>query len=74
MTASGKKARVGTIAADTSLYPFGTVMHVPGYGYARVEDRGGAIKGQHIDLFFKSHKDALRWGKKKKKVKIWIPK
>ena len=73
-TASGTKADIGTIAADTSRYPFGTVMNVPGYGYGKVEDRGGAIKGNHIDLFFKSHKDALNWGKQKKVVKIWVQK
>lgn len=72
ITASGAKARKGTIAADPR-YPFGTVMDIPGYGYGRVEDRGGAIRGDHIDLFFKKHKDALRWGKRNKKVKIWIP-
>ena len=71
-TASGKKAKVGTIAADTSKYPFGTVMYIPGYGYGTVEDRGGAIKGDHIDLFFKSHKDALKWGKKQVQVQVWL--
>ena len=71
LTASGTQASVGTIAADTSLYPFGTVMHIPGYGYGRVEDRGGDIKGQHIDLFFKSHKKALEWGRQNKQVTIW---
>ena len=73
ITASGSKVRHGTIAADTSLYPFGSVMDVPGYGMGRVEDRGGAIKGQHIDLYFKRHKDALRWGRKRVKVTVWIP-
>lgn len=71
ITASGRRAKVGTIAADTSIYPMGTVMYIPGYGYGRVEDRGGAIKGQHIDLFFKSHKKALQWGKQTKQTKIW---
>ena len=71
LTASGTQASVGTIAADTSIYPFGTVMHIPGYGYGRVEDRGGDIKGQHIDLFFKSHKKALEWGRQNKQVTIW---
>lgn len=74
ITASGTKARHGTIAADTRIYPFGTVMKIPGYGYGRVEDRGSAIKGNHIDLWFKRRKDALRWGRKRVKVKIWIPK
>lgn len=73
VTASGTKAHPGTIAADTSLYPFGTVMYVPGYGYGRVEDRGGAIKGEHIDLFFKKHKQALSWGRQEKRVRIWLP-
>jgi len=72
-TASGTKARPGTIAADTSLYPFGTVMYVPGYGYGRVEDRGGGIKGHHIDLFFRTHSRARRWGSRKLRVKIWMP-
>ena len=73
ITASGTKAKIGTIAADTARYPFGTVMSVPGYGYGRVEDRGSAIIGNHIDLFFKSHRDAEAWGNKTLRVKIWIP-
>ena len=73
VTASGRKARPGTIAADTSIYPFGTVMHIPGYGYGRVEDRGSAITGQHIDLFFKSHKAAVRWGRQTLPVRIYLP-
>ncbi|MFP4502917.1 MAG: 3D domain-containing protein [Candidatus Hydrogenedentota bacterium] len=73
ITANGSKARVGTIAADTRHYPFGTVMHVPGYGYGRVEDRGSAIQGNHIDLFFKKHKQAVNWGRKTVPVKVWLP-
>jgi len=71
-TASGTRARYGTIAADTSLYPFGTIMYVPGYGYGRVEDRGSAIKGDHVDLCFGSHDSALKWGKRWEVVKIWL--
>lgn len=74
ITASGTRARMGTIAADTSVYPFGTIIEVPGYGYGRVEDRGGAIKGQKIDLWFSRHKDARVWGKKNVTVKVWFPK
>ena len=70
-TASGTKAKRGTIAADTKFYPFGTQMYVPGYGKGRVEDVGGAIKGDHIDLFFDDHDDALRWGRREMKVTIW---
>ena len=73
VTASGTKARRGTIAADTSVLPFGTVIHVSGYGYGRVEDRGGAIKGGKLDLWFSSHDDALVWGRKKVTVQVWKP-
>lgn len=72
VTAAGTKARPGTIAADTRLYPFGTVMYVDGYGYGRVEDVGGDIKGQHVDLFFRSHQDALEWGRRYRRVRIWF--
>lgn len=72
ITASGTKARKGTIAADTSRYPFGTIMYIKGYGYGVVEDRGSAIKGDKIDLFFRRHSDAIRWGRRRLPVKIWI--
>lgn len=72
MTASGTKAKKGTIAADTRYFPFGTVMNIPGYGYGKVEDRGGAIQGPtRVDLFFKTHQEALHWGRKNIRVQVW---
>ncbi|MBU4199236.1 MAG: 3D domain-containing protein [Verrucomicrobia bacterium] len=73
VTASGTRANKGTIAADLSIYPFNTIMYVPDYGYGRVEDCGGGITGNHIEVFFSSHKQALKWGKQTKQVKIWLP-
>lgn len=72
-TASGSEARPGTIAADPKVFPFGTIMLIPGYGYGRVEDTGGDIRGTHIDLFFRSHEDAEQWGRVKRQVKVWRP-
>ncbi len=69
-TAAGTRAAYGTVAADASL-PFGTIVFVPGYGYGRVEDRGGAIKGDKLDLWFPSHMMAKKWGRRKVAVKIW---
>ncbi len=67
-------AEDGTIAADTKYYPFGTRMHIPGYGWGVVEDRGSAIKSPHrIDLYFDSHDDALKWGRRKVRVTIEYP-
>lgn len=73
VTSSGAMARPGTLAADTSIYPYGTIMYIPGYGYGRVEDTGGAIKGQHIDLYRPNHGFARLWGVRSKKVKVWLP-
>lgn len=73
ITASGTEARPGTIAADTRVLPFGTILYVPGYGYGRVEDTGGDIKGNRIDLFYRSHDDALDWGRRKVRCKVWKP-
>lgn len=57
------KARLGTIAADTDYYPFGTRMYVPGWGWGVVGDRGSAIKGpQHIDIYFSKHSETETWG------------
>ncbi len=74
VTATGTETRHGTAAVDKRVFPYGTVFYVPGYGYARGEDAGGAIKGNHIDLWFSSHEAALRWGKKTMNIKVWIPK
>jgi 3D (Asp-Asp-Asp) domain-containing protein len=61
----------GTIAADTNYYPFGAVMYIPEYGKGVVEDRGSAIKGENrVDIFYRSHRRALKWGRQKRTVKI----
>lgn len=63
--------RDGTIAADTKYYQFGTRMYVPGYGWGVVEDRGSAIVGSdRLDLYFRSHRKALIWGRGTVKVRI----
>lgn len=72
-TASGTKAKKGTIAADTNVFPFGTKMKIPGYGSGVVEDIGGAIQGGKIDLFFKTHKQALEWGRRTVTVEVIRP-
>jgi len=73
VTASGTTARPGTLAADTTIFPFGTIIYIPGYGYGRVEDRGGDIKGYHLDLFYRTHGQALEHGRVKTRVKVWFP-
>lgn len=70
LTASGEKAVEGvTIAADTNVLPFGTKVEIDGNVYT-VQDRGGAIKGNRIDIYFESHEKALQYEKQTKEVII----
>jgi len=74
ITASNHRIQAGdTFAAADRKYPFGTKMIIPGYDNGRqveVLDRGGAITGNHIDIFFPTHEKALQWGVKYVNVSI----
>lgn len=62
---------LSTIAADTKVFPLGTVLFIPGYGYGVVADTGSAIKGKKIDLYFDTKDQVYKeWGKKTVKVFI----
>ncbi len=60
-TASGTRATPGRTVAASSKYAFGTKLNIGGHIYT-VEDRGGAITGNKIDIFVSSHAEALQWG------------
>ena len=60
-TASGTQATAGRTVAASSKFAFGTKLNINGHVYT-VEDRGGAINGNKIDIFVNSHSEALQWG------------
>ncbi len=74
ITYSGVKVRkddFSTIAADPAIFPIGTIMYIPGYGFGVVADTGGAIKGHKIDLYFVTKQQVYeQWGKRKVKVLV----
>ncbi|PAE20051.1 3D domain-containing protein [Robertmurraya siralis] len=60
-----------TVAADLNVFPIGTILFIPGYGYGVVADKGGAIKGNKVDLYYETVEDVYReWGKKKVEVYV----
>ena len=61
ITASGTRATAGRTVAASSKFAFGTKLNIGGNIYT-VEDRGGAIKGNRIDIYVDSHSAALQWG------------
>jgi 3D (Asp-Asp-Asp) domain-containing protein len=69
ITASGKPITFagGHFVAAPSGYTFGTKLVIKGYNDGQpvqVLDRGGAIKGNHLDVFFPTHEQAKAWGRR----------
>jgi len=68
ITASGKPVTANGglfVAADKSV-PFGTQISIPGYNGGKpvpVLDRGGAIRGNRLDVYVPTHRTALIWGR-----------
>lgn len=70
ITKTGTKATEGrTIAVDPKVIPLGSKIELDGHTYI-AEDVGGAVKGNHIDLYFNSHDVALKWGNQYKSIKL----
>ncbi|MED4922991.1 3D domain-containing protein [Anoxybacillus geothermalis] len=66
-----KRDLYSTIAADLSIFPIGTILFIPGYGFGVVADKGGAIKGHRIDLYYETVEDVYKyWGKRKVQVYV----
>lgn len=74
ITFSGVKVKrdlYSTIAADLNVYPIGTILYIPDYGYGVVADKGSAITGNDIDLYYNTVDDVYsQWGKKEVEVYV----
>ncbi|PYZ92932.1 hypothetical protein CR194_14935 [Salipaludibacillus keqinensis] len=74
ITFSGVKVKrdlYSTIAADPDVFPIGTILFIPGYGYGVVADTGSAIKGDKIDLYYETVDEVYElWGKKNVEVYV----
>jgi len=68
ITATGTYARVGAVAVDPKVIPYGTRMFIVSndgayvYGIATAEDCGGGVKGNHIDLYFDTTAECFQYG------------
>ena len=77
-TATGVRAVAGDgslenphiIAVDPTVIPLKTTVYIPGLGYARAEDVGGAIKGNRIDILFETHAEALQYGRRNIQIQV----
>lgn len=69
ITASGVKATANHTIAAPRTFTFGTKVVIDGVTYT-VEDRGGAIQGNRIDIYMNSHSEALKWGVRYVEVEV----
>jgi 3D (Asp-Asp-Asp) domain-containing protein len=69
-TANGNKANEGITCAASRALPFGTRLKIEGIGIRIVQDRLARKFDSRIDIYFKDHKKALKFGKRKLNVII----
>lgn len=70
ITSSGARATEWYTVAAGSGYPIGTVIYIPALadkpngGWFVVQDRGGAISNNRIDIYMGSHQSAIYFGRR----------
>ena len=63
VTASGQETVVGiTAAADWSILPQGSLVYIEEVGFREIQDVGGSVVGNHIDVLVETHTDAIDRG------------
>lgn len=61
-TCTGAIAKANhTIAVDPRVIPYGSKVVINGVVYT-AEDRGGGVKGNHIDIFYDTHAQTRQYG------------
>jgi len=72
ITATGARVKENhTVASDWNVLPPGTRIRIEGIPHIfTVEDRGGAVRGKHIDIYIEDLEEALEWGVRDREV--WL--
>ena len=71
ITASGAKVQSWYTVAAGKAYPMGTVIYIPALknkpngGWFVVQDRGGAIKNNKLDIYMSTYNECIQFGRKK---------
>ena len=74
ITSTGTTVRVGAVAVDPTVVPYGTRMFIVTndgayiYGIGTAEDCGSGVKGHHLDLYFPSDYECVQFGARKATV------
>ena len=73
VTATMTPSRVGVVAVNPEVIPYGTVMYIPDYGWGIAEDTGSAMRERDdlIDVMMMTYKEAKEWGRQQKQVVLF---
>ena len=64
VTASGMPVKENETIACPRQFPFGTKLYIEGFGTYVCQDRGGAIKGNKVDIYMKTKAQAFAFGRR----------
>ena len=56
------------VAVDPEIIPLGTKLEIKDMGIYTAEDTGGKIKGNRIDIYFKTREEAKSFGRQV----VWV--
>ncbi len=78
VTACGAKASSWYTVAAGKAYPIGTVIYVPALknkpngGWFVVQDRGGAISNNKLDIYMSTYNECIKFGRKNLQCYIYV--
>ena len=78
VTASGAMATAWYTVAAGSGYPMGTVMYIPYFsnqpngGWFVVQDRGGAISNNKLDVYMDTYNECIQFGRRNLECYIYV--
>lgn len=80
ITASGAKVKSWYTVAAGKAYPMGTIIYIPAMsdkpngGWFVVQDRGGAIKNNKLDIYMSTYNECIQFGRKNLECYIYLVK
>lgn len=78
ITASGARAVAWYTVAAGKGYPMGTIIYIPYFkdkpngGWFVVQDRGGAIKDNKLDVFMNTYNECIQFGRRNLECYIYV--
>lgn len=79
ITASGARASAWCTVAAGKGYPIGTIIYIPYFankpngGWFVVQDRGGAISNNKLDIYFNTYNECINFGRRNLECYIYLP-